>query len=281
MIDSPKVAADYYQKIADRIAVCFLVSGQLIYLTRSLQDTGLGVRKRVIKLLKSFYSITDDNKRRIDICTKLVLRMFDEDDTVKDLAVKSIEDLWFQTPIVSSLKSRSANGGSSADRSDLLAKVSIIMGVSANFKDRQSPLEDMLHKIMVDKEGADANVLHERYTEICEALIDGLVDATELPNFVCIINPFGDTAFNFPLCRLSSTAYGPSISLRQPIRPYYPDRMHRRYFHTSRMLPPYVTGIKNPVASTQYFLDRSMNKLRLTTCSRFFAPQSHTCRRLR
>lgn len=37
----------------------------------------------MIKLLKSFYAITGDMDRKIDICTKIVLRMLDEDDTVK------------------------------------------------------------------------------------------------------------------------------------------------------------------------------------------------------
>ncbi|KAA1473731.1 hypothetical protein DENSPDRAFT_882264 [Dentipellis sp. KUC8613] len=172
MIDSPEVAGDYYQKIAERIA-----------------DTGLGVRKRVIKLLKSFYSVIDDDRRRIDICTKLVLRMFDEDDTVKDLAVKTIEELWFQNSNMASThkpRSGGASAANSGDKTQLLAKVSIIMAVSGNFRDRQSPLEDMLHKIMADKEGPEASSLHARYSEICEALIDGLVDASELPGFTVV-----------------------------------------------------------------------------------------------
>ncbi|KAF5374102.1 hypothetical protein D9615_008832 [Tricholomella constricta] len=172
MIDSPEVAGDYYQKIADRIA-----------------DTGLGVRKRVIKLLKSFYSVTEDTLRRIDITTRIVLRMLDEDETVRDLAIKTIEELWFPTvaTLPSAMKSRAtaplANGH---DKAALLTKVAVIMGTSANFKDRQSPLEDLLHKIMVEKSGADATILHARYTEICETLIDGLVDASDLPGFTVI-----------------------------------------------------------------------------------------------
>ncbi|KAF9457433.1 hypothetical protein BDZ94DRAFT_1326256 [Collybia nuda] len=172
MIDSPEVAGDYYQKIADRIA-----------------DTGLSVRKRVIKLLKSFYSVTDDNGRRIDIATRLVLRMLDEDDTVKDLAIKTIEELWFPStvPLPSVLKPRpSVLPANAHDKGPLLTKVSVIMGTSANFKDRQSPLEDMLHKIMADKNSHDASTLHARYTEICETLIDGLVDASDLPGFTVI-----------------------------------------------------------------------------------------------
>ncbi|TFK52693.1 hypothetical protein OE88DRAFT_1628274 [Heliocybe sulcata] len=166
MVDSPEVAGDYYQKIADRIA-----------------DTGLGVRKRVIKLLKAFYSVTDNLSRRVDICTKLVLRMFDEDDSVKELAVKTVEELWFQQPVSATHQSSRSMPVNPRDKSALLSKVSVVMGVAANFKDRQSPLEDVLHKIMADKESAEAVALHERYTEICEALIDGLVDASDLPGF--------------------------------------------------------------------------------------------------
>lgn len=48
-----------------------------------VQDTGLGVRKRVIKLLKVFYGATSDLEKHADISTRLVHRMLDEDDTVK------------------------------------------------------------------------------------------------------------------------------------------------------------------------------------------------------
>ena len=186
MIDSPEVAGDYYQKIADRIAVSFLRGFIVSVYLRITQDTGLGVRKRVIKLLKSFYGVTDDNSRRIDIATRLVLRMLDEDETVKDLAIKTIEELWFPPlPLASALKIRTAvPAGNSHDKTALLSKVAVIMGTSANFKDRQSPLEDILHKIMADKDGSEASSLHARYAEICEALIDGLVDASDLPGFV-------------------------------------------------------------------------------------------------
>ncbi|KAF5337499.1 hypothetical protein D9758_013605 [Tetrapyrgos nigripes] len=172
MIDSPEVASDYYPKIADRMA-----------------DTGLGVRKRVIKLLKAFYPIADSVPRQVDIATKMVLRMFDEDDTVKELAMKTVEDLWFPTSTMppSALKS-SKNAASAEQNGDaaLVNKVAVIMGVSAAFKDRHSPLEDLLHKIMAEKEGAEATALHVKYTEICDALIDGLVDASDLPGFTVI-----------------------------------------------------------------------------------------------
>lgn len=109
----------------------------------------------------------------------------DEDDTVKDLAVKTVEELWFQssTAQVSAMRGRTLLTNDPNDKGQLLTKVTVIMGVSANFKDRQSPLEDILHKIMADKDG-DTSHLRASYAEICETLIDGLVDASDLPGFV-------------------------------------------------------------------------------------------------
>lgn len=185
MIESPEVAGEYYQKIAERIAVCRIIFSAPN--SKYLQDTGLGVRKRVIKLLRAFHGITDDIKRRTDICTKLVLRMFDEDDTVKDLSIKTLEELWFLSTVSQPALQKLRNGNQGTeqhDKTQLLNKVCVIMGVAASFRDRQSPLEDVLHKIMACKDDADAGQLHARYSEICEVLIDGLVDASELPGFV-------------------------------------------------------------------------------------------------
>ena len=144
------------------------------------------MRKRVIKLLKSIYGVTDDRKQQVDICVRMIFRMLDEDDTVKDLACKTVEELWFQD-VSGFMGSRERAGPiSTQDKTPLLRKVSIIMEVSGGFKDRNSPLEDLLHKIISDKSEAEKTQLHRRYTEICECLIDGLVDASDLPEFVSI-----------------------------------------------------------------------------------------------
>jgi hypothetical protein len=151
--------------------------------------------------------------------------MMDEDDTVKDLTVKTIEELWFQntTPLPSALKSRtSASLSNPHNKSVLLSKVAVIMGVSANFKDRHSPLEDMLHKIMADKQN-ETSSLHDRYAEICETLIDGLVDASDLPGFV---GSLSCRLSNSLMCleltaRLSLIAYGQSFFSLQLTPPFY------------------------------------------------------------
>lgn len=145
------------------------------------------MRKRVIKLLKSFYSVTQDNNCKIDIATRMVARMMDEDDTVKELAIKTIEELWFPTVPTTTVNTRTKSAPADHNQSDknsILAKVIVIMGTAAQFKERQSPLEDLLHKIMAEKPENEVPALHARYSEICETLIDGLVDATDMPGFV-------------------------------------------------------------------------------------------------
>lgn len=110
--------------------------------------------------------------------------MLDEDETVKELAAKTIEELWFYDGPSAPSSSQRTRSSTLGPTQESQLKVTVIMGVSSNFRDRQSPLEDLLHKIMVDKDMGETSALQTRYKEICDTLIDGLVDATELPGFV-------------------------------------------------------------------------------------------------
>jgi cohesin loading factor subunit SCC2 len=157
----------------------------------------------VIKLLKSFYEASDDIEHRIDICTKLTMRWFDEDPSVKELAVKTLEELWFHDPFVPGPKRERSKG-------EATSTVAVIMGVLAGFRERQLPLEDILHKMMLEKQESDITSLRSRYVEICDALIDGLVDASDVPGFVSLLQTFSAEG---PLNhrRQRPTAYGQSI----------------------------------------------------------------------
>lgn len=105
------------------------------------------------------------------------MRWFDEDPSVKELAVKTLEELWFHDPSVTD--QRRERG-----RVEVSSTVAVIMGVLASFRERQSPLEDILHKMMLEKQESDITSLQSRYVEICDTLIDGLVDASDVPGFV-------------------------------------------------------------------------------------------------
>ncbi|KAG8832210.1 Sister chromatid cohesion protein 2 [Serendipita sp. 399] len=160
VVQQPQVADAYYEKVADRIL-----------------DTGLGVRKRVIKLLKVFYISTEDVSRRVDISSRLVHRMLDEDDGVKDLAVKSLEELWFGSEIWSSQALNDEE-----EKSRILPIVTVILGVVAQ-KDRQGNVGDFLHKIIIDRSDRDKETLQEQFTKICDTLIDTLVDDKDGPGY--------------------------------------------------------------------------------------------------
>ena len=68
----------------------------------------------------------------------------------KDLAMKTVEDIWFGESYPQDVTPR-VNGRSVSsplnEKSQLIGKVSVIMGVSSQFRDRQSPLEELLHKV--------------------------------------------------------------------------------------------------------------------------------------
>lgn len=173
--------------------------------------------------------------------------MLDEDDTVKDLAVKTVEELWFQnsSPQVLSHKARSLSSSTqNPDKAPLLSKVTVIMGVSASFKDRQSPLEDLLHKIISSQNSNELSFMRTRYSEMCEALIDGLVDASDLPGFVSKMP--GLLTRHSPFFRLSCLASGHYISLHQLTLLSCPVAMPQRYYLTSRTQSRCVISFHNP-----------------------------------
>ncbi len=48
-----------------------------------VQDSGLGVRKRVVKLLKGIFVTTDSSSVKADICCRMIDLIQDHDDNVK------------------------------------------------------------------------------------------------------------------------------------------------------------------------------------------------------
>jgi cohesin loading factor subunit SCC2 len=64
-----------------------------------INDAGLGVRKRVIKLLKDIYFKSDDTVMQSEISSAILPRITDEEVSVRELALKTMEDLWFVTAV--------------------------------------------------------------------------------------------------------------------------------------------------------------------------------------
>ncbi|KAF9347557.1 Sister chromatid cohesion protein 2 [Mortierella sp. AD094] len=78
MLQDTTIRKAYYEIVSDRIS-----------------DTGLNVRKRVIRLLRDMYHKVDSPGIRLNIFQKLLLRVNDEEAAVKDLAIRSVSEVWF------------------------------------------------------------------------------------------------------------------------------------------------------------------------------------------
>lgn len=75
---NPQAGSQYYPVLRDRI-----------------RDTGLSVRKRVLRLCKELYVKNNDVMMQIDIARQFLGRMHDEEDSIQELVLKSIESMWF------------------------------------------------------------------------------------------------------------------------------------------------------------------------------------------
>ena len=77
----PEFIETYYKTIASRLG-----------------DTGVSVRKRVIKILRDICLRNPGSPRAIDACIHLVSRVSDEEE-VQKLVIKTFQELWFAPPV--------------------------------------------------------------------------------------------------------------------------------------------------------------------------------------
>ncbi|GAA5948648.1 hypothetical protein JCM10213_003568, partial [Rhodosporidiobolus nylandii] len=150
VVGRPDLAQQYLPRLMERIS-----------------DTGLSVRRRVVKLLKALYHVVEDEALRIEICRKLVYRALDEDDGIKDLAVEAVEDLWFGPPPKS--VGKQATG-------DITSLTSVIVQTTGVFRERGPPVDEALRLIMAKHVEKGTAAPLGRVKEVVEALIDGLVE---------------------------------------------------------------------------------------------------------
>nr|XP_019013987.1 uncharacterized protein I206_00064 [Kwoniella pini CBS 10737]OCF52768.1 hypothetical protein I206_00064 [Kwoniella pini CBS 10737] len=142
IVQKPKLAAEYYPHIAQRA-----------------MDTGLGVRKRVIKLLKGIFPTMDSREIQVDICCKMIDLIDDQDEGVKDLAVKTLTELLYS--------SREDTAG-------------LLVDILGDFRGSSDSLERAMSG--VSKE-CDVTNHKTRFGQTIDVLITRLIDATETVDF--------------------------------------------------------------------------------------------------
>lgn len=75
----PDVAVQYFDKVAERI-----------------MDTGVSVRKRVIKIIRDMCMSKCEFRELTDACVRMISRINDEETSIQDLVCRTFYELWFE-----------------------------------------------------------------------------------------------------------------------------------------------------------------------------------------
>ncbi|KAJ9093623.1 hypothetical protein QFC20_007082 [Naganishia adeliensis] len=148
----PDVATEYYPLISARLA-----------------DTGLGVRKRVIKLLKGMYTIIDQQAYRVDTCCRLVGMVADQDEGVKESAIAALADIWFGD-IRLTAKGDTPRRSSSDTDSNLKDTAQMIVATLRRYSDSPGPIAEVIEQIAKNK------TMLEKYAELVDVMLESLLE---------------------------------------------------------------------------------------------------------
>ncbi|WVW81234.1 hypothetical protein I302_103225 [Kwoniella bestiolae CBS 10118] len=142
IVQKPKLAAEYYPHIALRA-----------------MDTGLGVRKRVVKLLKGIFPNMEIRDIKVDICCKVIELTDDQDEGVKELAIKTFTELLYT---------------SGEDAAGML------VDILGDFRGNNGLLERAMDGVSTE---CDSTNHKSRFGQTIDSLITRLIDATEETEF--------------------------------------------------------------------------------------------------
>ncbi|KAK0544336.1 Sister chromatid cohesion protein 2 [Tilletia horrida] len=167
-------------------------------LVHHIYDSGVSVRKRIIRLLADIYSTVTDKKLQVQCCIRLIRCVTDEDTGVQDLAVATIAKLWFEVSLRASdskkgkliavteaeelqpIKSTSKSSTGSA----LNRHSDVVVMVASMIRERPSPMEEVFSRMLQQCSEADAVKLREACRELSDSMIDAIVSEspTSSPN---------------------------------------------------------------------------------------------------
>ncbi|EAL23165.1 hypothetical protein CNBA5100 [Cryptococcus deneoformans B-3501A] len=143
LVQKPELATQYYPQIALRV-----------------MDTGLSVRKRVIKILKGIFATMEEKKMQIDICCKMIALTDDRDPGIKDLSTKTLTEIIF-----------SDEGGDSA---------TLLVDILSDYRGSYAVLEKAMDEVLKECENVGQKY---RFGKIIDDLVARLIDATEQIEF--------------------------------------------------------------------------------------------------
>ncbi|CAG8456254.1 3230_t:CDS:10 [Acaulospora colombiana] len=162
LAQKPEITEQYYKVISDR-------------------DTGLNVRKRVIKLLRDIYLKSTDQTMMIDIGCKILTRINDDDDHVKDLALKTVQELWLvpfkhqkNAGIYFGDEERQGDFSmmSAVGKKEVLARSLLVVGVAERLGERNGNIMGSFFKKVLEKDDKQKR----EALNICQHMVDCLFE---------------------------------------------------------------------------------------------------------
>lgn len=161
----PDVAVKYYDRITDRI-----------------MDTGVSVRKKVIKIVKDVCISAAGFEQAVDGCVKIISRINDEEASIRDLVTKTLHELWFEEQ----LSSKRGTGPVSDVEETTNQLVEVLKRLPSNQPlvaiIKRSLAQDLDNQVDKGKEAAAVNpgAIRRRCEQICKCLIESILLAEEV-----------------------------------------------------------------------------------------------------
>ncbi|KAF9428184.1 Sister chromatid cohesion protein 2 [Podila epigama] len=179
MLQDVKILRAYYELVSDRIS-----------------DKGLNVRKRVIRLLKEIFTQAESVSVRNDVSRKLLLRVGDDETTVRELAIKAVSDIWFSQFLQATLPSSGARGeqtayssvstpvATSSQKREVLKHARKLVEMSGQLSNSQAEAFGSVIECLLKKERGhsafDISAPEQEFTRTCSVIVGCLVDLIDV-----------------------------------------------------------------------------------------------------
>lgn len=131
-----------------------------VVLAERVKDAAVGVRKRVVRLLRSLYTHDDAYDDKLDTVVRILRCVHDEDPGLQALAVQTLAELWLPECVESD---------GYAEPTAVVAQM--LADVGARVRERPSPLEAFLRRA---HKGDTNDTLHARLGELVDSLLGSL-----------------------------------------------------------------------------------------------------------
>lgn len=176
---------------------CEHLESMLPSLKEKMEDTALLIRKRTLRLFREVYDTTLKESIQVEAAVEIVRSVFDEEETMRDLAVESAAQMWFgmsssaigrsqgsKTP-----KARSASkqledgqdrdghdGQTEAAREKIQSRLCNIVQVANRLRLKPSPVQEVLQMIVKKRDGDE---LQRQMAQLVHLTIDNIVESQQ------------------------------------------------------------------------------------------------------